>query len=145
MRKMIPITAAFLVAGLATAGLDTYTGKNFTTCLTPTAVNAAPVTNSAVTGTDIASLPGKGALLLSYRCDNAAAAVLSFSIGTCSTTNGTYAAYTNASGVSAWAFTNASGVAVLPFTPNSVSRYMRVTVTPTAVTNGNAAAVLVTE
>lgn len=142
MKRMIGIAALVTCAGLAFAGFDEYVAKNYTTCIAPTAVNASAVTNTPV---DISGLPGNGSLVLAYSCANAANAVLSFSLATSATTNGTFTTWTNASGMSAFAYTNASGFARLLFRPNAVSRYLRVTVTPTAVTNGMAGAVLVTE
>jgi hypothetical protein len=136
-----------LFASVALAGFDQYNSKNYTTCLNPKAVttSAAVITNSTSTGVDIAGLPGNGCMVFAYQCNNQADAVLSFSLSSSATTNGTYATYTNADGVSAWAYTNAAGFGKILFRPNSVSRYLRVTVTPTAVTNGVAGAVLVTE
>lgn len=149
MRKMtaISIAAIMAVAGLALAGFDMYTAKNYTTLLAPTyvATSDVAITNSTSTGVDVAGLPGAGAVLFMYSTTNGATSVLSFSLYSCATTNGTYVKFTNSAGVSAWAYTNGSGVAKVAFTPNQVSRYMRVVVTPTATTNGVCGAVLVTE
>jgi hypothetical protein len=136
-----------MLAGAACAGFDTYTGKTFTTILNPV-VQAASTSNitSAVTGVDIARLPGEGAIQFAYCVNNHPAATVSFSVATCATTNGIYVTYTNASGVSAWVYTNATGYATIPFNPNSVLQYIRVTATPNAsVTNGIAGAMLITE
>lgn len=135
----------FAVALSCHAGFDQYAGKKYTTCLVPMAVNDAAVTNSATTGTDIIGLVGNGCLVLPYSCTNDAGAILSFKLASCSTTNGSYTTYTNAAGVSSWSYTNAVGYALISFRPNTVSRYLRVYVTPTLVTNGVAGAILVTE
>lgn len=148
-RKIAFAAGLAAVAGLAAfAGLDMYEGKNYTTLLQPTAIadgSVGAVTNSSTTGVEIAGLPGSGCLVFGYNATPAAGSILSFSISTCATTNGTYVTWTNASGVSAWAYTNSAGFAKIKFVPNSVSRYLRVTVTPTAVTNGSASAILATE
>ena len=146
MKKSIIIAAILAVIGMAAqAGFDQYNSKNYTTCLTPSVINAANVTNSATTGTDIIGLPGNGCLVFSYSCVNDAAAILKFQVATCATTNGSYAVYTNSDSVASWSFTNSAGHAKMLFKPNSVSRYLRVYVTPTVVTNGFAGALLVTE
>ncbi|MEN6537752.1 MAG: hypothetical protein ABFD89_29140 [Bryobacteraceae bacterium] len=147
MFRKIAIAAGVAVVGtlVAFAGFDQYTSKNYTTLLQPTAVNAATVTNSSTTGIEIAGLIGNGCLVFGYNATPVEGSILSFSVSTCATTNGTYTTWTNSDGVAAWAFTNAAGFATMKFRPNSVSRYMRVTVTPTAVTNGSASCVLVTE
>ena len=148
MKKSIIIAAILSVIGLAAqAGFEQYTQKNYTTCLNPTALadSSVVVSKSATTGVDIMGLPGNGSLVLAYQCNNAAGAILSFQVGTCATTNGTYTIWTNAAGVSAWAYTNTVGFSKILFKPNSVSRYLRVYATPTLVTNGVAGAILVTE
>lgn len=145
MKKIGLILAVVCVAVAAFAGFDQYTSKNYTTLLAPQAVNASVVSNSATAGVDIAGLVGGGAVVLGYKCNNDAGAILSFQIGTCATTNGAYVTYTNMAGASVWAFTNAAGFAVIPFRPNRANRYLRVYATPTVVTNGSASAVLVTE
>lgn len=143
--KKIWIVALVALAGVALAGFDQYNSKNYLTALAPTPVanSASVVTNASPL--DIAGLPGNGSLVFQYSCANDAAAVLSFSIKTSATTNGTYTTWTNADGVSSWTYTNSSGNARILFRPNTVSRYLRVFVTPTAVTNGVAGALLVTE
>lgn len=137
----------FAVALSCHAGFDQYTGKNYTVLLNPSymADSTSPVTNSATTGVDVMGLQGNGAVVLSYKCDNAAGAILKFQIKSSSTTNGTYAVYTNLLGESSWSFTNTVGSSKVLMKPNEASRYLRVFVTPTVVTNGVAGAVLVTE
>jgi len=139
-------TIVVAVFGLAAyAGFDQYTSKNYTTLLQPSAVDAATVTNSSTTGVDISGLIGNGALVFGYNATPTTTSIVSFAISTCATTNGTYTTWTNGDGVAAWAFTNAAGFSTVKFRPNSVSKYLRVTVTPTLVTNGSASCVLVTE
>lgn len=151
LRKILTVAALVVAVGClqAQAGFDMYEAKKFTTCLAPTLVadNTAAITNSTVTGVEVAGLIGNGALVFSYQCNGGGAnAVLSFSVASSSTTNGTYYTYTNASGTSAWAFTNAAGYAVMKFRPNGVNRYLRVVVTPSgSVTNAAAGALLITE
>lgn len=146
--KLILIAALVAVGGLvAFAGFDQYNSKNYTTALKPTYVadDSVAVTNSVTTGVDIAGLPGIGCMVFSYKCDNVAGAILKFQIATCATTNGSYSVFTNSDGASSWSYTNAAGYGKVLFKPNTASRYLRVYVTPTLVTNGCVGAVLVTE
>ncbi|MFA6063963.1 MAG: hypothetical protein WC736_15350 [Gallionella sp.] len=149
LKKVIAVAAVLTVAACLSvfAGFDMYTSKNYTTILAPQRVadSSVAITNLPGNVKTVAGLVGKGAMLFTYSCENTAAATLAFSISSSATTNGSFMTYTNASGVSSWIYTNASGVAVIPFTPNSVGRCLRVTVTPTVVTNGVCGALLVTE
>ena len=149
IKKVMIITAVLAVIASisAFAGFDMYTSKNYITVLAPTRIadSSAAITNLPSNVKTVAGLVGKGALVFSYSCENTAAATLSFAISSSATTNGTFVTYTNSDGVASWTYTNASGVAVIPFRPNSVSACLRVTVTPTLVTNGVCGAILVTE
>jgi hypothetical protein len=147
LRKITTLAFVGIVATTATfAGLDMYTSKNYTTLLAPAKVSSTTaVSNSAVTGVDVSGLPGVGALVFAYRCQDTAADTITFQLLSCATSNGTYVVYTNASGVSSWAYTNAAGFSVVRFVPNSVNKYMRVTATPSVSTNGSAAVLLVSE
>lgn len=137
----------FCVVLAAFAGFDQYNSKNYTTCLVPQYIadDSLIISNSAVTGVDIVGLPGNGCMVFGYRCTNAATAILKFEILSCATTNGSYAVVTNSAGQSSWSYTNAAGFGKVLFKPNAASRYLRIRVTPTEVTNGSASAVLVTE
>lgn len=146
--KLILIAALVSVVGMvAFAGFDQFNSKNYTTGLKPTFVadDSVALTNSVTTGVDIAGLPGNGCMVFSYKCDNITGAILKFQIATCATTNGSYAIYTNSDGVASWSYTNSAGYGKVLFKPNTASRYLRIYVTPTLVTNGCAGAVLVTE
>mgnify|MGYP001616408212 CR=1 FL=1 len=169
--KKITLIAALVVAvaGVALAGFDQYTGKNYTTLLaseslgvtqTGASTNAvsidgsntnafsltttiAAVTNSTITGVDCSGLVGRGAVV--FTLDPGAGGVLSVSLSSCATTNGTYTTITNDQGQSSWSVTNTGAFKVIPVRPNSFSRYWRTTVTQTGCTNASAGAVLVTE
>jgi hypothetical protein len=144
MRKIAVFAAALMVACMSFAGLDMYTGKTKTTLLNPSVLNdGVAVTNSTVTGVDVVGLPGNGVLVVSYKANNQADAVVTFAVTTCATTNGTYAAATVTGLIP---LTNGVGTAIYPYKPVNNSRYVRVTATPSAtVTNGIAAVTLLTE
>lgn len=146
--KLILIAGLVAVVGaVALAGFDQYNSKNYKTCLSPTflADDSTAITNSITTGVDIMGLPGNGCMVFSYQCNNTAASILKFRIATCATTNGSYVVYTNSDGAASWSYTNAAGFGKVLFRPNCASRFLRVYVTPTLVTNGVAGAVLATE
>lgn len=148
MKKKIALalSAVLFVSSLAFAGFDQYTSKNYTTLLSPNVITASNgAFSNAVDGVAVAGLVGKGCVVIQYVATNMATSSLSFSFSSSATTNGTYTTYTNADGVSSWAYTNAAGVATIKFNPNAVSKYLRTTVTPTAVTNGACSVILVTE
>jgi hypothetical protein len=143
MKKILVSVAACVLSMSAFAGLDMYTGKNYTTLLTPTVLSStASITNSTTTGVNIAGLPGMGALMfLTEPGTGPATGSVSFSLYQCATTNGTYTLVTNQS-VSAYVVTN--GVVTAQIDPNGLSQYIRVVATGTATTNGCAAAILIT-
>lgn len=146
-KKIIASTVimAALVAA-AVAGFDQYTSKNYTQLMTPRVIaSSASAFSNALDGVDISGLVGNGAVVISYCATNLATSVLSVSFSSSATTNGTYTTYTNADGQAAWVYTNAASAAVFKFKPNTVSKYFRTTVTPTAVTNGTISVMLVTE
>jgi hypothetical protein len=157
----IAFAAIAAVVGLAYAGFDQYTSKNYTTLLAPTPIGVtsigsgtnytdtitATVTNSVQPlCVDCVGLPGKGALVMSLNPGNGAAGgVVRISFSTSATTNGTYVTVTNANGVASWAVTTTAANVVAPIVPNAQSRYWRATATATAVTNGSVDAIIVTE
>lgn len=144
MKKLLVIVGLVAACVLsARAGFDQYNSKNYTTILAPSLVNASVVTNA--TAVDISGLPGIGAIVFAYKCDNVSAASLSFGLETASTSNGTYTVYTNSDGVSAWAYTNGTAYGKVLFKPGSVSKFIRARVTPTSCTNAVAGVILVTE
>jgi len=167
---LISVAVACTASLPALAGFDQYTGKTYTTLLEPTplgvtqtgaitnmvtldgattnamnVVSSVPaITNSTSTGVDCVGLVGRGAVVFTLT-PGGTNGIVSATLSTCSTTNGTYTTVTNDQGQSVWAATNAAAVRVTPVRPNAFSRYWRVTVTATGVTNGVAGAVLVTE
>ena len=143
MKKILVSLLAVAVYGSAFAGLDMFTGKNYTTMLTPSAISdSATVTNSTTTGTYIAGLPGNGALVLFAEPGTGpATASVSFALYQCATTNGTYTLITN-NLATAYVVTN--GVSVVQIVPNKFGPYIRVVATSTGTTNGCAGAVLIT-
>lgn len=156
------LIAAILVIAAALgayAGFDQYTGKTFTTLLSPVVLGTylgtesttatvysatikTTATNSNYTGVDCVGLVGRGAVVIGL---NTSTGVVSVSFATCATTNGTYVTMTNDQGESSWAVTNGSAHKVIPVRPNAFSRYWRTTATATGNTNATADAVLITE
>jgi hypothetical protein len=173
-RKLIGIVAALAIAtGLSHAGMDMYTGKTYKTLLKPTTVGvtmtgaltnmvtldgaetnamkvttgsaSGVVTSSVPTGIDCVGLQGVGALALSLNPGISAGGIVSVSVSTCATTNGTYVTLTNAQGSSAWAATGTAAYVIAPVVPNAFGRYWRVTTTYSGATNATVGAVLITE
>jgi hypothetical protein len=163
------IAAIVAIAFPAFAGFDQYTGKRYTTLMAPTPLGVTQtgattnmvtldgavtnaqnvvqtigaITNSVTTGVDCVGLVGRGAVV--FTLAPGVGGILSATISTCATTNGTYVTVTNDQGQATWSVTNTAAYRVVPVRPNAFNRYWRVNVTATGVTNGVAGAVLVTE
>lgn len=173
MNRIVLILSAIVAMSAMTcfAGFDQYTGKNYTTLLAPTPLGVTQTgatTNmveigGAVTNVMnvVASVPvvsnsfgnvvsfagkvGRGAIVFSLD-PGVAGGVLTATLWTSATTNGTYALYTNDQGESSWAVTNTEAFKVIPVRPNNASKYWRAQiVASTGCTNASASAVLVTE
>lgn len=148
MKKILIIAAIVATVASVYAGLDVYTGKNFTTVLSPVIVvdNSTAITSTTATAKSgsIVGLPGVGAVVASYQCNAGGAdAVLAFKFYQCTATN------TIGSEITALSFsvTNTTGFKVQALKPNTLTgSYIRAIVTPAgAVTNANVGAILVTE
>ena len=143
MKKALVVFLVAVVGTASFAGFDMYAGKTFTQLLKLTpVVNATPVTNSAVTGVNVAGLPGIGAVVVN--CD-AGTGIVTVALSSCATSNGTYAAVTAADATTAWSFTNSAGLRVFPLRPNDQSKFLRTTATGITGTTGSVSVVLITE
>jgi hypothetical protein len=143
MKKALVIILAAVIGTVAVAGLDMYAGKTFTLLLkSTTVVDATPVTNSAVTGVNVSGLPGIGAVVINC---SAGTGVVTVALSACATSNGTYAAVTDAYGATSWAVTNGAAMRTFPLKPGDNSKFMRTTATGIAGTTGSVSVVLITE
>ena len=148
MKKILILAAIVALVGSVYAGLDMYTGKNFTPLMNSTLVSDNSVAKTSTVAlaqsNPIAGLIGQGAILSSYQCTaGGAGAILSFKFYQCVSSNSIDGEITSLS----FAVTNAAGGKVQAYKPNtSTGSYVRVVVTPSgAVTNASVSSILITE